>query len=157
MPPTIEGVKQAHGFFFIVCGAGLDDRTDKHFQQSAAHSIDDDGNQNAQKGIRQQVRQYRKGKQTGSRTDMRQNDGCPIADFIDESGRYQVHQQLNDEIDRDEGCNLCKRYPIAGLKGNKQKRNKIVHNCLHNVSDEAGVHGLLIIRFHLSSPRLFIW
>lgn len=79
---------------------------------------------------------------------MREHNGYPVSDLIDESCREQVYQKLDSEINGDQHGNSAQWDMIAFFKGQKQKWYKIIDDCLHNVADETGINRLLVIWFH---------
>ena len=60
----------------------------------------------------------------------------------------QINQQLNAKIYSDKQGDLCQRYLITRLERQKQKRGKVVDDCLDNIADKAGGHCGLIVPVH---------
>ena len=81
---------------------------------------------------------------------MRQNNGYPVSDPVNESGCQQVDQQLNAEVKGNQHGNPAQRNLIGFLECEKKQRYKIIHNRLHNVTGKAGIHRALVLIFHRS-------
>ena len=99
VPPAVEGVQQAHGFFLVVAGAGLHNGADQHLQQSSSDGVQNDGNQNTGKRVGHPVRQHGQQPQSRRGAAVSHQRGGTVADTVDQPGRKGIHQQLNQKID----------------------------------------------------------
>ena len=144
MSPAVKRVQKAHGFFLVFRRTGLDDRTYQHFNQTASHRIDHNCKKQAGKRIRQNSRKHSKQHKTGGRTDMSQHHRGPVSYSVYEAGTQRIDQQLNAEIKCDKQRNPGQRNSIFRLKRQKQKRYKIIADSLNNISNKAGLDGILI-------------
>ena len=52
--PAVEGVEETHDGILVFKRTGLDDGTDQHLNESAADGVDDDGEKDADKGVRKE-------------------------------------------------------------------------------------------------------
>ena len=91
-------MKHTHSLFLILCRKRFYYRAYKDFQQTAAHSVDADGNKESGRGIGQKLRQDWKADEPGSRCGMSDNHGSPVADPVDKSCREKVSHKLYDKI-----------------------------------------------------------
>ena len=143
--PAVEGVQQTHGFLLVLRGARLQNGTDEHLDESPAHGIDTHSDEDSRKGIGQQVRQKRQQHQPRSCAAVGEEHAGAVAQFIHHAGGEQINAQLDQEVDGDQRRDLRERNVIAVLKYHEQQRYKIIDHRLHNIADEAGVHGLLVV------------
>ena len=141
-------MEQAHVLLLILRGAGLHHRTDDDLKQSASYGIHGNGNQKPCKCVRQHIRKDGKQHKPGSRSDMRQQNGCPVADAVQKPCGEQINSQLDAEIDRNKQRDFCKRDLICPLEHNEQQGNEVVDDCLHNIADIAGQNRLTAGVFH---------
>ena len=81
-------------------------------------------------------------------SDMRQQNGCPVADAVQKPCGEQINSQLDAEIDRNKQRDFCKRDLICPLEHNEQQGNEVVDDCLHNIADIAGQNRLTAGVFH---------
>ncbi len=63
--------------------------------------------------------------QSRGRTGMGEDHGGAVADFVHKSRGEEIHQQLHCKI-----------------------RDKIVDDCLYDISRKAGINGFFVLRFH---------
>ena len=85
---------------------------------------------------------------TGSRGNMRQQNGRAVADAIQKPRREQINAELNAEIDRDEQRDFRKRDLVRPLEHDEQQRHEIVDDRLCDVTDIAGGNGVSKISFN---------
>ena len=85
-----------------------------------------------------QAGKSRRGKSVGD------DYGCPVADSVDKSCGEEIDGELNHKVHGDEQGDSAHGNAVCTLKRQKQKRHKIVYDCLHYVSRIAGGYGLCI-------------
>ena len=113
-------MKKAHGFLFIICGAGLHNRAYQNFQKSSADGIDHNCHKESPEWITESFRQNSQQDQSGCCHTMSQDHGCTVPDPVHKSYGSQIHQQLNTEIKCNQQGDLLQRYSITALKCQKQ-------------------------------------
>ena len=137
-------MQKAHCLAFVIVRASLDDRADQDLQKPAAHCVEHDGEQDAQKRVGKQLGQYGDcHKACGAQT-VCEDGSSPVSDPVHEEHRKQINGQLQAEIDCNQKRYLGKRDPIGFLKGQKEERSKIHDDCLHKITDEACIHGMAV-------------
>ena len=145
MPPAVERMEQAHRLFFMVRGAVFHNGTCQNLQKPAAYGIYHNGKQKPGKGAGEYFRQDSH-KQKSCCT---KNVGCQhralITDFINKARGQQVYHKLYAKVKGDKQRNLRQGNIVGALKGQKQKRCKIIDNCLYDVGSKAGEKGFVII------------
>lgn len=98
MSPAVKGVQQAHGSFLVVGGAGLHNGADQHFDQTAAHGINDDAGHQPHKRGGEKFGQEGQPDQPCARADMSDDDGYTVTDFINKCRGYQVDHELQAKV-----------------------------------------------------------
>ena len=153
LSPGIKGVEQAHRGGFGLPRQGIDDGADEHLDQPSPYRVDDDGQGQPGIWIGQQTGQGPQHHQTGDGTDMGEDEGGAIADFIDEFDREQVHHQLGAERQQDQAPDLFKRHVERGLENHEKQGGKVGDNRLHDIPPITGVQGVRICKRFQSHKR----
>ena len=94
-------MKKAHHFFLVFRRAGFNYGADKHLKKSPSDSINANGKENSQKGVRHYFRQDREENKPRCGGDVRDDNRRAIADFVDKQRRKGVNQKLYHKIDGD--------------------------------------------------------
>ena len=128
-------------------GARLHNGADNDLQQTAAHGIDHDGDQQPRKGRGQHLRQNGQQHEPGDGHGVRQHRRGPVADLIHKLHRGQVHQQLQAEVQRHQQGDLGKRNAILALKRQKQQRHKVIDDGLNDITDKTSHLRFFIVLF----------
>ena len=123
--PAVEGMQQAHHAIHVLEGAGLHNRAHQHLDEPAADSVEHHGNEDAQEGGGQQLRQYHHQHQTECRNDLRDSHAGAVADFVCMPGGGQVHKKLGQVEGEGDESNLLQRDPVDVLEGHKEKRGEV--------------------------------
>jgi len=150
MAPAVKGMEKAHGGFFVVGGTGLHDGADQHFDQSAAHGVNDDTGHQPHKRSGKKLRQKGQPHKPRPGADMGDDDGDAVPDPVDKGRGDQVDHKLQAKIKGHKKGDPGKGYPVRGLKGKEKQGQEIIDDSLHNVACKTGINGMSVSElFHL--------
>ena len=119
MSPAVERVKEPHGLFFMLRGKRLHDGAEHDFQKPAAQRVNRDGQEKPGERGRHDLGQERQADEPCSCRGVGNNHGRAVADPVNESGGQAVHQELDQEIHRDQQGNAAHGDVIGVLKSQK--------------------------------------
>ena len=117
MSPAVERVQEAHGLLFILCWKCLHDRDEHDFQKPSAQRVDRDGQEKPGERGGQDLWQERQADKPCRGSGVGDHHGRAVADPVDESSGQTVHQELDQEIDRDQQGDAAHGDVIRALKG----------------------------------------
>ena len=142
--PAVEGVEQAHLRFLVLGGTGLGDGGDQDLGESSAHGVQENGDQDAHKGSRQDAGQKSQTQKSQRRKDMGNYGGGAVAPCADVLDGDEVHDDLHPEVHRHQHGHLRQGDVVVVGEGNEEQRDEIDHDGLGNVAQIAGRQGVLV-------------
>jgi len=157
MPPTVKRMQKTHRSSLSLCRTRFYNRTDQHLDQSASNCITKYCQKQSCIRIRKNGRKHCQSHQANCSENMCCHHTVAVSDLVHIFCGQQIHDQLHPKIKGYQKCDLIQRNLICTLKCQKQKRCKIVHDCLGNIAKVTGIQCMIIVfsDVHVPHPSFF--
>ena len=146
LPPAVERMQQTHRLVLMLGRAGVHNRGDHDLDQAAADRVQHDGGHQRRIRVGHARGQQPEREQPRRGGHMRGDDAGSVADAVHIPAGQHVHDELGDEVHRDQRGQLRHVDAEGGRERDEQQRHEVVDHGLRDVAVEAGDDGAVVVR-----------